>query len=346
MLPSSHTLGNLRRRLGRYRQGLNRSYQHILGIPLAKATAGFRQADLSIFFDFRPPPYGGGNQFLRALWGEFERRGLRLENNTISHTTRACLYNSYNFDFERLRRLSREGCRMIHRVDGPLTVYRGREDDSDRRIWQVNQELADVTIFQSRYSLEKHLELGLGFKSPRVILNAADPQIFHPSGRVPRAANRQRKIRLISSSWSNNPNKGGPIYKWIEQHLDWQRFEYTFVGRASVEMERCRVVPPVPSQELAELLRQHDIYITASRYDPCSNALIEALSCGLPAIYLKSGGHPEIVGEAGFGFTDPEEIPELLEQLVEEYAERQSRIALPSLAEVAGSYLAVMGIEH
>lgn len=299
---------------------------------------------MSIFFDFRPPPYGGGNQFLRALWGEFERRGLRLENNTISHTTRACLYNSYNFDFERLRRLSRSGCRMVHRVDGPITVYRGREDGSDQRIWQINQEMADVTIFQSHYSLQKHLDLGLVFKSPCVIMNAADPQIFHPSGRVP--FNRQRKIRLISSSWSANIRKGTPVYKWIEEHLDWERFDYTFVGSSPVEFERIRTLPPVPSEQVANLLRQHDIYITASQHDPCSNALIEALSCGLPAIYLKSGGHPEIVREAGFGFTDEEQIPQLLARLVDEYEARQSQIALPTLAEVASSYLAVMGFEN
>jgi len=315
----------------------------VLGIPLARALAEFRQADVSVFYEFHRPPYGGGNQFMRALWGEFERRGLKLGNNTISHTTRACLFNSYNFNFERLRRLYRDGCRMVHRVDGPLGVYRGWDENSDYRIWQINQELAEATIFQSRYSLQKHLELGLEFKSPHIIMNAADPQIFHSHGRV--GFDRQRKVRLISISWSANLNKGTPIYKWIEEHLDWSRFEYAFVGNSPIQFERIRMVPPVPSQKLAAILRQHDIFIIASRHDPCSNALIEALSCGLPAIYLRSGGHPEIVGEAGFGFTDEEEIPELLDRLVTGYKDRQVRISLPTLTEVADRYLDVMGIE-
>jgi glycosyltransferase involved in cell wall biosynthesis len=309
---------------------------------VAGAAAQLRRADVAIFHDFVPPPIGGGHQFLRALWREMEGRGWRVEGNTISRTTRACLYNSFNFDFERLRRLRRPGCRMVHRVDGPVGVYRGRDDGTDRRIWQINHELADATIFQSAYSLQKHRELGLEFTAPTVVLNAADAAIFHSHGRV--ALDTRRKVRLISTSWSDNPHKGAAAYRWLDDHLDWDRFDYTFVGRSGVRFTHIRALPPAPSGQLAELLRQHDIFITASRDDPCSNALIEALSCGLPALYLRSGGHPEIVGNAGFGFESPEEIPVLLDRLVAEYAERQAQIAVPALAEVADRYLAVMGI--
>lgn len=307
-----------------------------------KFISRFSQADVSIFHQFHRPPFGGGNQFLLALRGEFRRRGLRVENNTISKTTRACLFNSFNFDFDRLRRLKRTGCKMIHRVDGPIGVYRGRDDGTDRRIWEINRELADTTVFQSRYSLSAHQTLGLEFQSPAVIMNAVDPAIFYPAAR--RGGVKNRKVRLISSSWSSNPNKGAAVYKWIEDHLDWDRFEYTFVGAAPVEFERIRVIRPVPSEQLAALLGEHDIYVTASLNDPCSNALLEALACGVPAIYANSGGHPEIVGEAGFGFSSQEEIPALLDQLVIEYEQRQANISLPSLAQVADQYLAVMGI--
>jgi len=318
------------------------TYRDRLALVRDRALVQFRAADIAIFHAFSPPPGGGGHQFMRALWGELERRGLRVENNTISHTTQACLFNSFNFDFKRLRRLHRDGCKLVHRVDGPIGVYRGWDDGSDRRIWQINQEIADVTIFQSQYSLQKHLELGLKCRSPHIIINAADPTIFHSQGR--RTFNRQDKIRLISASWSDNPNKGAATYQWIEDNLDWDRFEYTFVGRSAISFKRIHTLPPVPSEQLAQLLRQHDIYITASQHDPCSNGLIEALSCGLPALYLKSGGHPEIVGEAGLGFFTPEDIPAGLTRLVDEYETRQQSISLPSLAEICDRYLAVMDI--
>jgi glycosyltransferase involved in cell wall biosynthesis len=71
---------------------------------------------------------------------------------------------------------------------------------------------------------------------------------------------------------------------------------------------------------------------------------LEALACGLPAIYLVSGGHPEIVKEAGFGFQDQTEAPEYLDRLVAEYESRQAQIDLPPLAQVADQYLAVMKV--
>ena len=302
------------------------------------------EADLSIFFDFVPPPYGGANQFLRALWNELEGRGLRLENNRISRTTRACLYNSFNFDNRRLRRQKRAGCRMVHRVDGPISAYRGADETIDREIWALNHDLADATVFQSEYSRRRHLEMGLEFTCPTVILNAVDGRVFHARERAP--FDRARKIRLMSTSWSDNPNKGAATYAWLEDHLDWDRYDYTFVGRSPVPFRRIQTIPAVDSERLAAILRAHDVYITASRHDPCSNALLEALSCGLPSLHLDSGGHRELVGEAGLSFTEPEALPLLLDRLVDEYESRQARISVPTVSEVADRYLAVMNLEH
>jgi glycosyltransferase involved in cell wall biosynthesis len=298
------------------------------------------RADLAVFHEFVPGPWGGGNQFLRALTGELAARSLGIEVNRLSGGTPACLYNSFNFDFGRLRRFAREGVRMVHRVDGPIGVYRGFDDGTDRRIHEINRELADATIFQSRFSLEKHRELGLELRDPVVISNAVDARIFHPPAL--REPLEGRKVRLIASSWSDNPRKGADTFAWLDSNLDWSRYELTFVGRAPVPVERISVVGPVPSAEVADLLRAHDVYIAASRDDPCSNALLEALACGLPAAYLRSGGHPELVGEAGLGFDEPAELAEVLERLVSELDERRAAIRVPELAAVADRYLEVL----
>jgi glycosyltransferase involved in cell wall biosynthesis len=298
------------------------------------------RADLAVFHDFRPPPYGGGNQFLLALVRELERRGLRVERNLLSGGTPACLYNSFNFDFRRLRRFARDGVRMVHRIDGPIGVYRGFDDGTDRQIVRINHELADATILQSRYSLDKHRELGLELRDPAVIPNAVDPAIFHPAAeREPLAG---RRLRVIASSWSDNPRKGADVLAWLDRNLDFDSFEVTFVGRTQAPLERVRVVGPLPSEAVAELLRGHDVYLAASRDDPCSNALLEALACGLPAAFLRSGGHPELVGDAGIGFDEPEELPAVLARLREELDERRAAIRVPALSDVADRYLAVL----
>jgi glycosyltransferase involved in cell wall biosynthesis len=118
----------------------------------------------------------------------------------------------------------------------------------------------------------------------------------------------------------------------------------TFVGRAPQRFERIRAVGPVGSGEVAELLRGADVYVAASRDDPCSNALLEALACGLPAAFLDSGGHPELVGEAGLPFRSDEELPDVLERLVAELEERRAAISVPAISDVADSYLGVLGL--
>jgi len=300
------------------------------------------RADLAVFHEFLPPPTGGGTQFLRALTTELEAGGLTVEVNRISGETPACLYNSFNFDFGRLRRFSRSGCRMVHRVDGPIGVYRGYDDGTDRRIAEINAELADATVFQSGFSLERHRELGLELRQPVVIPNAVDPSIFHPPGeREPLGG---RPVRVIATSWSDNPNKGAEILAGLGRELDPGRYELTFVGRTPVRLEGARVVGPVEPPEVARLLRAHDLYVAASRNDPCSNALLEALACGLPAAYLASGGHPELVGEAGLPFTSPDELPGVLARLTQEIEERRAAISIPALAEVADRYREVLAI--
>lgn len=297
-------------------------------------------SDLSVFHQFEPPPSGGGHQFLRAFWKQAEANGLRVENNWISRTTKACLLNSFNFSERRLLMSWRSSVLCVHRVDGPIDVYRGRDDGVDQNIRRVNMEFANKTIFQSQYSLDKHLSLGMEFKNPTIILNAADPEIFHPRDRV--KFSRNRKTRLIASSWSDNLNKGALIYQWLDEHLDLRRFEMTFIGRIPVMLKNIRMFPAVDSHRMAELFREHDIYITASKNDPCSNSLIEALTCGLPAVYLQSGGHPEIVRQAGAGFEAVEQIPELLNRIVDGYESFQSRISVPSIQEVSEEYLKVL----
>jgi glycosyltransferase involved in cell wall biosynthesis len=300
------------------------------------------RADLALFHEFAPPPSGGGHQFLRALARELESRGLDIEPQRISAGTPACLFNSFNFDFARLRRFSGRGARMVHRVDGPVGVYRGFDDGTDERIARINAELADATILQSRFSLDAHRELGIELRDPVVVPNAVDPAIFHPPAE--REPLQGRKIRLIATSWSDNPRKGGDALTWLDRTFDDTRYEVTFAGRASATFERVRVVGPLDSHALAELLRTQDVYVAPSRDDPCSNALLEALACGLPAVYRRSGGHPELVGEGGLPFTEDDELADVIERLVPELDARRAAISLHPISWVADRYLEVLGL--
>lgn len=308
-------------------------------LQIIKSSEWLKADKICILHEFHKPPWGGGNQFLLALKKQFEKRGIRTVNK-INFKTRACLFNSFNFNFNHLAGKTNKNIRMVHRVDGPTFLVRGKDREIDDKVFSVYNKLAETTVFQSSWSLSKAIELGYEPVNPVIIPNAVDLEIFNKTGKQP--FSERKKIRLISSSWSDNIRKGYPFYKWMDEHLDWSRFEYTFLGRVPGNFTNIRLIPPQPSQEVGEILKEHDIYIVASKNEPCSNALLEALSCGLPALYLNSGSHKELVKSGGLGFDSDEEILPQLEKLVQDYKVFQDGIVVPSIEDITDNYLALL----
>jgi len=295
---------------------------------------------IGLWHKFFAPPYGGGNQFMMALRKALIRKGIDVRENELSPEIDAYVLNAIHFDVDRFLEFSRSNrINVIHRIDGPIHLIRGFDREKDELCYELNASFASATVLQSAWTYQRIVEFGYQPVSPTIIHNAVDGDIFHAMGRAPFSTNR--KIRLISTSWSNNPRKGGPMYKWIDQNIDRDRFEYTFVGNVSEPLEHARCIPPVSSEELADVLRQHDIYITASRNDPCSNALIEALACGLPALYLNDGGHPELVCSGGLPFHSSDDFLPALRLLTDNYETFQKLITVSRLDDVAEKYLAL-----
>jgi glycosyltransferase involved in cell wall biosynthesis len=316
---------------------VQRSLSSRLGLGRARATAPLH---MSLWHEFHKPPYGGGNQFMLALRGALERMGVEVSINRSGPAIDVHLCNSLWFDVDALiSENRRRPVRMLHRIDGPVSLYRGVDRAEDDRIFEANARFASATILQSDWCYERLVEMGYRPVNPFIIRNAVDGAVFHSRGRAP--FDRRRKTRLIASSWSDNVRKGGSMYRRLDESLDWERYEFTFVGRTQETFSHIKHVPAVGSEELAALHRAHDVYVTCSQNDPCSNALIEALSSGLPAVYLAQGGHPELVAEAGLGFSTIEEAPGLLDRVVTDYELFQRMITADDIDSVARKYVAI-----
>lgn len=304
---------------------------------------------VSLWNKFQPPPWGGGNQFMLALKHEFERRGVRVTVNGEGMETGekpvAHVLNSVQFDLDRFRAQVEPGsARVVHRIDGPISVLRGTPEslDQDRTCFDLNARFATATVIQSRHTLRFLAEMGFAPVRPVIVTNASNPGIFHRPTE-PRPARPTGPLRVIASAWSPNPGKGAAVYEWLTRRLDPARVAFTFVGNTTAALADASAKrTPVASEALADLLRDHDVYLTASRNDPCSNALIEALACGLPAIYHDSGGHPELAGLGGLPFRRPDEIPALLERIGANLGFYRSLIRVERLEDVAAKYLALL----
>ena len=300
---------------------------------------------IHIFYNFQDGPWGGGNQFLKALREAFRKRGIyseTLEGAEVvlvnSHHLTSVENLSYLIDV-----LSKQREKIIiHRIDGPVGKIRGKDDGADKLIFDFNKVFATGSIIQSKWCMENCARLGLDVKQTpyKTIFNAPNPDIFFSNSQ---AAQREgQKIRLIATSWSPNKRKGFDVYQWMDKHLDWQRYSMTFIGNSPVKFRNISHLNPLASRELGKCLREHDIFITASQNDPCSNSLIEALHTKRPALVLNDGGHPELVRGGGLTFDAPDEIPKKLSKLSDNLGDYRSKIAIPSLDEVTEQYIGFM----
>ena len=65
-------------------------------------------------------------------------------------------------------------------------------------------------------------------------------------------------------------------------------------------------IEPLSGLDLAKKLKKSHLYLTASRNEPSGNHHIEAAQCGLPILYLNSGGIPEFCKGFGMSFEKSE----------------------------------------
>ncbi len=103
-------------------------------------------------------PWGGGNQFLKALRKELIRQHAYTDQPVEGDVI---LFNSHhNLRSVVWAKVQSPRCIFIHRLDGSMS-YRGSVGRSlDERIFVFNRNLSDGTIFQSKWSQAKSYEQG------------------------------------------------------------------------------------------------------------------------------------------------------------------------------------------
>ncbi|NOZ35174.1 MAG: glycosyltransferase family 4 protein [Chlorobi bacterium] len=290
---------------------------------------------INIYFPFTDGPFGGGNQFLKALRSYFRKLSVYEENPVNADII---LFNSHH-NIGKLVKLKKKYPEkiFIHRIDGPVFFIRKDNVFLDKLIYTFNDKIADASVFQSNWSKQKNLELGIKNKQfETIILNSPNPDIFNTKGKI--RFDKNRKPKIIASSWAANMNKGFNTYQFLDENLNFSKYEMTFCGNSPVKFQNIKHIKPLQSKKLAEILKEHDIYITASKSDPCSNALIEAMHCGLPAIGLNDGGHPEIIGKGGLIFNNKNEIPGIINKIKIDYKKYTENINLPNMNETGNNY--------
>jgi glycosyltransferase involved in cell wall biosynthesis len=296
---------------------------------------------IHIAYEFKGPMWGGGNQFLLALREEFEKRGVYADSVNDADVV---LFNSFHLgQWLPIKVLSREKRRrpeliVVHRVDGPFSLVRSTSSWDDRIVTLLNLLLADATVFQSNWSRAECQAIGIGKNHMyTTILNAAGADFSPATGVV--KLRHDEKVRVVSSGWSTNPNKGFADLEWLDSNLDFSRYEFTYFGNCPINFKNLRLEPPLNALELASNLRNYDIYFSGARNEPCSNALLEGMASGLPALAYHGGGNPQIVKSGGLTYHDVKEVPALLDKISEKLDEFRAVLPQRAISNAADQYL-------
>lgn len=275
---------------------------------------------LCIWYRGTEGPWGGANSFLNSLRACLAERGIEVIDEP-SPDCAAVILNSFLRDAEtkispaavaalrvlgraywgtdllpvsfwrRLRR--RHQIPLLHRLDGVTRLY-GRTDNADELQFAINAVM-DATIFQSEYCRASFAAAGIVPKKWSIVHNGVDTALFRPD---PAARRPEGKLRLAAVSWSANARKGFPLLEQLGKRQD---MEVSFVGNWNPRYApgSIRLIAPLRRRALAEFLRTQDGFLHPAENDPCSNALLEGLASGLPALYLPSGGNPELAAPFG-----------------------------------------------
>jgi len=221
--------------------------------------------------------------------------------------------------------------KVIHRINE--CDKRKNTDFIDEEIIKSNK-VADETVFISKW-LQSYFE-DKGFcPGSYVSYNGVDSNIFydHKRGTI------KSKPRLVTHHWSDNWMKGFDIYKQIDQYLqsnDW--FEFTYVGRynSSYKPTRTKIIEPLSGKALGDELRNHDIYVTASRFEPCGMHHIEGSACGLPILFhADGGGINELCKNHGISFSSFEEFLKSFDAVIDDYSLYREKINYDSISSAA-----------
>ena len=272
---------------------------------------------------------GGGNNFLDRLGNKLSEMGVLSGEQEAD----CILYNSHH-NPEKVKRLYQkypEKC-FIHRVDGPMRLYNHRRDTRDDIVIDQNR-IADGVVFQSEWSKSEMLKMYRPMSSKRsvTIMNGCD--LFDNPHK------RSGKIKIIATSMSSNVNKGFLVYRHIDHNLDFEKYDFSFVGNSPFKFRNIKLLGAKNYEEVIGLLVESDMYITASKNDPCSNSLVEALSVGLPCVALNSGGHPEVLRKGGVLFSGDSDVKDAIQKVSGKLDYYRGKIKMASLDEVTGQYL-------
>lgn len=284
---------------------------------------------VSIGTNIKEGPWGGGNLFAINLSTFLKNKGHEvvydLKHNDIdiiliTEPRKTSESSSFtHIDVENYLKYEKFDTIVIHRIN---------ECDERKNTNYVNKyliyanKIADETIFVSQWLQNLYLNQGLESTTNHVIYAGANSEIFNRDGFKKRK--NGEKFKIVTHHWGANWNKGFDTYLKLDEMMNsekWKnKIEFTYVGNIpkKADFSNSNLIKPISGTKLAMELKKHHLYITGSLNEPSGNHHIESAQCGLPILYIGSGGIREYCEGFGIEFTN-DNLESKLEEMILKY---------------------------
>ena len=245
---------------------------------------------MKILLNRRPVegPWGGGNLFIKHFCDNMINLG-----HEVVHTIQKDIdvFFIINPRYDDLGVSINEAIKYKQKYLNVKIIQRINDCDARKGTQDVDSLLVscsehlDMTIFVSEWMKNYFLEKGWKCKNNNVVINGVEVDN--------EAINKinNGKVNIVTHHWSNNYLKGFDIYDAIDEFVkENDNFTFTYIGRDRGTFKNSKVIEPLHGKNLYNELKQYDVYISASRYDPGPNHILESIACNLPTYIFKDGG--------------------------------------------------------
>lgn len=243
-------------------------------------------------------PWGGGNNFVKSLFNFGKEFGILFTADPKEKFDAILMidprYDEIGISVNEISNYKKENpsCPVLYRVN-ECDARKGTNEIDDLIVSMSS--FLDEYIFVSNW-IQSYFEekFSTNFKKSSVVYNGVDKDHFFESPNK----FESEKLRIVTHHWSNNELKGFDIYEKLDQISKKECIQLTYIGRDRGTFKNSIVVPPLSGKDLGDAIREHDLYVSASRWDPGPNHVIEAVASGLPILaHAEGGGALEFAGK-------------------------------------------------
>lgn len=248
---------------------------------------------MKIYINRKPVagPWGGGNNFVKALYEYLPRLGYEIVQNPYVEIPQVIYLQSpkndnvCNFSINDALKIKSKypNVSIILRVN-ECDARKGTKDVDS--LWLECSKYIDKTIFVSHWIKNYFLEKAWACKNNHILYNGVDKAHFRNMNKI-----NNGKVNIVTHHWSNNRMKGFDIYEKLDKFVGKNNnYTFTYIGRHLNTFKNTKILEPLFGKELGEALGVYDIYISGSKYDPGPNHILESLACSIPTFVCKDGG--------------------------------------------------------